>query len=128
MFLYILILGFVAAKPFDVNNAFDSIQVCPGATLVINVIVEYQMSMDINKESQAIEKEVAECVQNNENLELICKEAKSCIQNNVDIKQDCLNGICRQINPNGGNSGFTPTTKSPFSNFKNIFCDTFPFC
>ena len=118
MFLLILILVCVSGSPikkrggktdseFQMLN-LDSIQICPGGTLEINVIVQEEYEYEnYASPSEETEKEEVVCVQNNNNLELNC-QGGNCVQNNIKVDQNCEDASCSQIN--GGNVVFTTTT------------------
>ena len=83
MFLLILILVCVSGSPIKkrggkIDSEFqmlnlDSIQICPGGTLEINVIVQEEYEYEnYASPTEETEKEEVVCVQNNNNFELNC--------------------------------------------------------
>ena len=116
MFLFILILVCVSGSPIKKRGGktefqklnLDSIQICPGGTLEINVIVQEEYEYEnYASPTEETEKEELVCVQNNNNFELNC-QGGNCVQNNIKVEQNCEDGNCSQIN--GGNVVFTTTT------------------
>ena len=119
MLVFILIFELVSANPvkFQSNNDignlnFDNIQVCPGGTLEINIILVNKPCMEeVCQNSLSMEeKEELLCVQNNEKTILNCHQGNY-TQNNLEISQKCFEGTeCIQLN--GRNNGATISTST----------------